>query len=102
YFKTRIHYDKAQAGAEAAAKKVATLFGTDDAAPLHAKRAGASDGAMLTVSVGQTFHGTLPEAPVDKTPQKQPANVAPGAEASVAYLRERQSKGPLQVMGPTL
>ena len=30
YFKTRIHYDKSQVGAAAAAKKVATLFGTDD------------------------------------------------------------------------
>ena len=37
YFKTRIHYDKAQAGAAAAAKKVATLFGTDDIVPLNAK-----------------------------------------------------------------
>ena len=26
---------------------------------------------MLTVIVGQTFHGTLAEAPVDKTPQRQ-------------------------------
>ena len=37
YFKTRIHYDKAQAGAAAAANKVATLFGTDDVVPLNAK-----------------------------------------------------------------
>ena len=34
YFKTRIHFDKAQPGAEAAAKKVAVLFGTDDVVPL--------------------------------------------------------------------
>jgi len=102
YFKTRIHYDKAQAGAEAAAKKVATLFGTEDVAPLNAKVGALSNGAMLTVIVGQTFHGTLAEAPVDKTPQKQPANVAPGAEASVAYLRERQSKVPFKLMVPTV
>ena len=47
---------------------------------------------MLTVIVGQTFHVTLAEAPVDKTPQRQPPNVAPGADASLALLRERASK----------
>ena len=102
YFKTRIHYDKAQAGAAAAAKKVATLFGTDDVAPLNAKVGALANGAMLTVIVGQTFHGTLAEAPVDKTPQRQPANVEPGAEASLAYLRERQSKVPFKLMVPTV
>jgi hypothetical protein len=57
---------------------------------------------MLTVIVGQTFHGTLAEAPVDKTPQKQQANVAPGADASVEYLRERAKKVPFPVMVPTV
>jgi len=102
YFKTRIHYDKAQAGGKAAAKKVATLVGTEDVQPLDVPTAALSNGAMLIVIVGQTFHGTLAEAPVDKTPQKQPANVAPGADASLAYLRERASKVPFKVMVPTV
>ena len=102
YFKTRIHYDKSQPGAAAAAKKVATLFGTDDVVALDAKVGALSNGAMLTVIVGQTFHGTLAEAPVDKTPQRQPANVAPGADASVAYLRERAGKVPFKLMVPTV
>ena len=41
YFKTRIHYDPAQPGAEAAAKQVATLFGTDDIVPLEPRDQGA-------------------------------------------------------------
>jgi LCP family protein required for cell wall assembly len=102
YFKTRIHYDKSQAGAAAAAKKVATLFGTDDVVAVDARVGALSNGAMLTVIVGQTFHGTLAEAPVDKTPQRQPANVAPGADASVAYLRERARKVPFKLMVPTV
>ena len=102
YFKTRIHYDKSQPGAPAAAKKVATLFGTEDVVPLDAKIGPLANGAMLAVIVGQTFHGTLAEAPVDKTPQRQPANVTPGAEASVAYLRERAGKVPFKVMVPTV
>ena len=102
YFKTRIHYDKSQPGAKAAAAKVATLFGTDDIAPLDAKIAALSNGALLTVIVGQTFHGTLAEAPVDKTPQRQAPNVSPGADASLAYLRERAPKVPFKVMVPTV
>jgi LCP family protein required for cell wall assembly len=102
YFKTRIHYDEAQPGALAAAKKVAALFGTDDLAPLAPKIAALSNGAMLTVIVGQTFHGTLAEAPVDKTPQRQVPNVAPGTDASVALLRERAPKVPFRVMVPTV
>ena len=70
--------------------------------PLDPKIAALSNGAMLTVIVGQTFHGTLAEAPVDKTPQRQPANVAPGADASLALLRERAPKVPFKVMVPTV
>jgi LCP family protein required for cell wall assembly len=102
YFKTRIQYDKSQPGAKAAAKKVATLFGSDDVAPVNREIAALSNGALLTVIVGQTFHGTLAEAPVDKTPQRQPPNVAPGADASLAYLRERAPKMPFKVMVPTV
>ena len=61
-----------------------------------------SNGAMLTVIVGQTFHGTLAEAPVDKTPQRQKPSVAPGADASLALLRERAKKLPFPVMVPTV
>jgi polyisoprenyl-teichoic acid--peptidoglycan teichoic acid transferase len=102
YFQTRIHYDKSQAGGAAAATKVATLFGTQDVKPVNAVIKGLSSGAMLTVIVGQTFHGTLAEAPVDKTPQRQAPNVAPGAEASLALLRERARKVPFKVMVPTV
>ena len=102
YFKTRIHFDKAQPGAEAAAKKVAVLFGTDDIVPLDPTIRALSNDALLTVIVGQTFHGTLTEAPVDKTPQRQQANVAPGAEASLALLRERAKKLPFELMVPTV
>jgi LCP family protein required for cell wall assembly len=102
YFKTRIHYDESQPGARAAAAKMAMLFGTDDVKPLEPAIAALSNGAMLTIIVGQTFHGTLAEAPVDKTPQRQPANVAPGADASIAYLRERAPKVPFKVMVPTV
>ena len=102
YFDTRIHYDGSQPGAEAAAKKVALLFATDDVVPLDPAIEPLANGALVTVIVGQTFHGTLAEAPVDKTPQKQEADVAPGTDASIAYLRERTSRLPFETMVPTV
>jgi LCP family protein required for cell wall assembly len=102
YFQTRIHYDDAFRGAEAAAKKIAVLFGTEEVVPLTPEIAALSNGALLTVIVGQTFHGTLAEAPVDKTPPRQPAVVRPGAGESLALLRERAPKVPFEVMVPTV
>jgi hypothetical protein len=57
---------------------------------------------MLAAIVGQTFHGTLAAAPVDKTPQKQKPNIAPGKDASIALLRERASKAKFPLMVPTV
>jgi LCP family protein required for cell wall assembly len=102
YFETQIQFDPERPGAKAAATKVAALFGTEDIVALGPKIAPISNNALLTVIVGQTFHGTLAEAPVDKTPQRQQANVAPGAEASLAYLRERAPKLSFNVMVPTV
>ena len=102
YFKTEVHYDPAQAGAKPAAEKVAALFGTEEILPVKPAIAARSSGAMLTVVVGNTFHGTLADAPVDKTPKRQPPAVSPGADAALPYLRERASRVPFQVMVPTV
>jgi LCP family protein required for cell wall assembly len=102
YFETQILYDPAQAGAEAAAKKVASLFATEDIVKLTPAIEARSNGAMLTVIVGKTFHGTLAAAPVDKTPKRQQANVAPGTAAALPYLRERAPRVPFPVLVPTV
>ena len=47
---------------------------------------------MLTAVVGQTFHGTLASAPIDQTPKREPANVVPGARASLDLLLQRQRR----------
>jgi LCP family protein required for cell wall assembly len=102
YFDTQIAYDPAAAGAQAAAKKVADLFGTDDVVEQTPQLEALANGAMLAAIVGQTFHGTLAAAPVDKTPQKQKPNVAPGKDASIALLRERAAKARFPLMVPTV
>jgi len=54
------------------------------------------------VVVGQTFHGTIAAAPVDRTPKREAPSVTPGAEASLALLRERAKKLPFPLMVPTV
>jgi LCP family protein required for cell wall assembly len=102
FFKTRVAYDPAQPRSKEAARKVATLFATEDVIPQTPKLAALANGAMLTVIVGQTFHGSIAAAPVDKTPKRQRPFVAPGAEQSLALLRERAKKVPYPVMVPTV
>ncbi len=102
FFQTRIAYDPKQRGGKEAARKVATLFGSEDVIPQTAALGALSNGALLTVVVGQTFHGSIAAAPIDKTPKRQLPNVAPGAEASVALLRERAKKLKFPLMVPTV
>ncbi len=102
YFRTAVYFDPKQKGAKEAGRKVANLFGSADVKKsTPAIRALAGD-AMLTAVVGQTFHGTLASAPVDQTPKREPANVVPGAEASLELLRQRQKKVAFPLMVPTV
>ncbi len=102
FFRTVIYFDPAQRGSKQAARKVAALFGSADVKSASPAIATLANGAMLTTVVGQTFHGTLAAAPVDQTPQREPANVVPGASAALDLLRERKSKVDFQLMVPTV
>ena len=102
YFRTTVYFDPSQKGAREAGRKIANLFGTADVKKTTAAIRVLANGAMLTAVVGQTFHGSLAAAPVDQTPKRELANVVPGASASAALLRERQSKVDFPLMVPTV
>ncbi len=102
FFETQVAYDAEQPGGRQAATKLATLFGTEDVIAQTPRLKTLANDAMLTVVVGQTFHGTITAAPIDRTPKRQPANVTPGAEASLALLRERAKKLPFPLLVPTV
>lgn len=102
YFRTKVYFDPEQAGGKPAATKVANLFGDADVGPLPENVAPLANSALLAVVVGQTFHGNLAAAPVDQTPEKQEADVAPGASATVDLLRERQGRVPFRLLVPTV
>ncbi|MBW8742538.1 MAG: LCP family protein [Acidobacteria bacterium] len=83
YFRTTVLYDATQKRSHAAAQQLA-------------------NGAMTTVVVGANFHGTLAPAPVDKTPQRQPAAVVPNAAATLPYLRSLRRRVPFKLEVPRL
>jgi LCP family protein required for cell wall assembly len=92
YFHTTIYYDTSQAKAKSAATALGNLFGDADVKPLPLSIAGLANGAMATVVVGRTFHGSIASAPVDQTPKKQPAQVTLNpslARASLLSVRRR-------------
>jgi len=102
FFQTQVSYDPTQPGAKLAATKVANLFATEDVIEQTPALGALANGALLTVVVGKTFHGSIASAPIDKTPKRQPPSVRPGAEQSLALLRERAKKLPFELMVPTV
>jgi hypothetical protein len=57
---------------------------------------------MLTVVVGQTFHGSLAPAAIDRTPRRERPNVVFGPNAARDLLRERRSRVSFPLMVPTV
>jgi hypothetical protein len=99
YFHTKVYFSPRNARAKAAAEKLSTLFADAEASPLPIELVKLAGRAMVTVVVGQTFHGQLAAAPVDQTPKKQPpyVRVDPAASQSVLRSARKQVDFPLYV-----
>ena len=82
-------YFSGRKGARLAAVKMEKLFDLADvhALPRRGQLATLSNGSMLTVVIGQTFTGQLTPTPPDRTPPREPANVAPGASETRPAVR---------------
>jgi len=102
YFRTQVYYDPADRGSQQAAEKVANLFASAEVKRLPAEISQLANGAMLTVVVGQTFHGNLASAPIDQTPRRERPNIVSGASAARDLLRERRSRVAFPLMVPTV
>ncbi|HEY7002648.1 MAG TPA: LCP family protein [Gaiellaceae bacterium] len=98
YFQTKILYDPAVAGAQAAAKQMADLFGDGEAevAPPRTKLR-----TMLQVIVGQTFHGDLTPGPADQTPTHAAPTVTADTYAA-AQLRTVKKRAGFPLYTPTV
>ena len=102
YFRTQIYFDPSQRGARAAAEKVGNLFASAEVKSMPREIAPLANGAMLTVVVGQTFHGRLASAPIDQTPERSRPDVSPGTGASLDVLRPLRSRAGFPLMVPTV
>ncbi len=102
YFHTIVYYDKRQDKARVAGKKVADLFGDAELKRLPAALRMKAQGALVTVIVGSTFHGTLAPAPVDKTPKKHPPYVRSDPAQSSSLLRGVRKKVNFRLMVPKI
>jgi LCP family protein required for cell wall assembly len=98
YFQTTILYDPAAAGAQAAAKQMADLFGDGQT---EAVQPGQKLKTMLQVIIGQTFHGELTPGPSDQTPEHQAPSVTADSFAA-GDLRSVKSKAGFQLYTPTV
>jgi LCP family protein required for cell wall assembly len=102
YFRTEVYFDRSKRHAQAAARNVANLFGSADAAPIPPEIRPLSNGSMLVVVVGKTFHGSLAPSPIDHTPPRQPPAVVHHAGATLGMLKARKSSVPFKLEVPTV
>ena len=102
YFRTQVYFDRSRRGAREAGQKIANLFASAELKPLPREISQLANGAMLTVVVGQTFHGSLAAAPIDQTPKRERANVVYAPNAAIDEVRERRSRVPFPLMVPTV
>jgi LCP family protein required for cell wall assembly len=102
YFRTQVYFDRSRRGAREAAQKVANLFASAEVKPLPRQISQLANGAMLTVVVGQTFHGSLAPAPIDQTPKRERPNVVYAPNAAIDELRERRKRVPFPLHVPTV
>jgi LCP family protein required for cell wall assembly len=102
YFRTQVYYDPSKRGASLAAQKVANLFGSAQVAKLPKDVSALANDAMLTVVVGQTFHGSLASAPLDQTPVREKPNVVYAPSAALEHLRGVGTRLGFPLMVPTV
>jgi LCP family protein required for cell wall assembly len=102
-FRTQVHFDPAQRGSRAAARAVANLFGSADVKGAMTPVLGRfANGAMLVVTVGNTFHNTLAPAPVDRTPERKPPDTVRNPLATLGLLRSIKHRVDFPLMVPSL
>jgi hypothetical protein len=95
YFNPKIKRSKA------AAKRLAELFAPAVAKPLPRFLTQASNGAMITIIVGHTFHGRIATPPPHVTPKREPPAVTYNPDASLPLIKSARRRVPFRLEYPT-
>ncbi len=103
-FHTKIYWDPAQKGSEAAANALKTLLEPADVARLPRSTAllRLDPGSMVMVILGETFSGTLPPAPIRNVPKHTPAVVRADSSYGKELLDPYAKKVPFPLETPTV
>ena len=116
-FHTKVFYNGGKPRARAAAVSMAGLFGAAEAVPYTSRRQCTgpplkqprschlrplTNGAMLTVVVGQTFHNALAPAPAREEIVRTPPDVRRDRLATVSLVRAQKNKVGFDLMVPSV
>jgi len=100
YFRSEVYY-QGTPKALAAARKLAKLFGDARVQPLPPEISPLSNNALVTVVVGQTYHGTIAPSAADRTPTRSRPNVRRDSSA-VSLLVGARKRVPYRLYAPTV
>ena len=100
YYDTQVYYEGTP-DALAAARRLSKLFPTTRVEPLPPEIAPLANGAIVTVVVGQTYHGQIATAPADRTPTRQPPRVSRDG-TSAGVLKPLVRRVPFTLYTPTV
>jgi LCP family protein required for cell wall assembly len=101
YFHSKVYFDPARAAnGKASAQQVARLVGSADVEPMPKKIQPLSNGALLVVVVGSTFHDRLAPITVPQAPVRHPPYVS--ADSSTrSVLVQYKKRLPFRLEYPT-
>jgi LCP family protein required for cell wall assembly len=103
YFHSKIYYDpKRAANGRNSAQQVARLVGSADVAPMPAQIKRLSNGALVVLVVGSTFHDRLTPVTVPQTPTRQPPYIRRDPGESRAALAGVKRRLPFRLQLPTV
>jgi len=103
YFHSKVYYDPAHPGrGKLAAQQVAKLVGSADVEPLPVRIKPLSNGALLVVIVGSTFHDRLAPTVTPQTPARHPPYVRRDPGETRATLAQAKKRVPFRLELPTV
>jgi LCP family protein required for cell wall assembly len=103
YFHSKFYCDPARAkNGKASAQQVARLVGSADVEPMPKKIVPLSNGALLVVVVGSTFHGQLAPITLPQAPTRQPPVVRSDPGETRATLQQVKRRLPFRLQLPTV
>jgi len=102
YNHTAVFYDAQRAGVKAAARKLATLLVPADLKPMTRAIRLLSNGAMIVVVTGATFHGTIAPPQAAVAPEHQPPQIVADESVTKPLVETMKGKVKFTLEYPTV